>query len=56
VAVYEVKPAVDTLHGTYSRDFPPILTIDSGDTVRFTTLESRWNLEPPRDDESQRKF
>ena len=35
------------LHGYFSRDLPPILTIDSGDTVRFSTLNSRWIILPP---------
>lgn len=47
MAYYEVKPTPETLHGTYSREFPPILTIHSGDTVCFSTLDSRWHLEPP---------
>ena len=37
----------DTLHGTFSREYPPILTIDSGDTVLFRTLNAGWVLEPP---------
>lgn len=29
-----------TLHGHFSRDFPPVLTIDPGDTVTFRTLDA----------------
>ena len=47
MATYSIEPAPDTLHGTFSRDYPPILTIDSGDTVFFRTLNSGWVLEPP---------
>ena len=47
MATYHIEPAPDTLHGTFSRDYPPILTIDSGDTVLFRTLNSGWELEPP---------
>ncbi|WP_175639162.1 acetamidase/formamidase family protein [Metabacillus schmidteae] len=43
---YYVKPERSTLHGSFSRDYPPILTIDSGDTVRFSTLDALWGLEP----------
>ena len=47
MAAYTIEPARDTLHGTFSREYPPILTIDSGDTVLFRTLNSGWVLEPP---------
>jgi len=33
--IYDIKPSRDTLHGHFSRDLPPVLTIDAGDTVRF---------------------
>jgi len=47
MATYSIEPARDTLHGTFSREYPPILTIDSGDTVLFRTLNAGWVLEPP---------
>src|SRR6266567_3179121 len=47
MATYSIEPARDTLHGTFSREYPPILTINSGDTVLFRTLNSGWVLEPP---------
>jgi acetamidase/formamidase len=45
-----------TLHGHFSRDLAPVLTIDSGDTIAFSCLSSGWFLEPgakfePRDPE-----
>ncbi len=45
-----------TLHGHFSRDLAPILTIDSGDTVAFSCLDSAWHFAPgekfePRDEE-----
>jgi acetamidase/formamidase len=46
MAVYSVEPDRRTLHGAFSRDFAPILTIDPGDTVRFRTLDADWNLAP----------
>ncbi|SRR5579884_1671596 len=36
----------ETLHGHFSRDLPPVLTINAGDTVRTSTLASGWNVEP----------
>jgi acetamidase/formamidase len=59
MAIYTVEPERRTLHGHFSRDIPPILTIDSGDTVRFRTLDAGWNLEPRRTtnyDEQPAKF
>jgi acetamidase/formamidase len=47
MATYRIEPTPDTLRGTFSRDYPPILTIDAGDTVLFRTLNSGWALEPP---------
>jgi len=44
VAVYEIMPERATLHGHFSRDLPPCLTVQSGDTVRFRTLEANWTL------------
>ncbi len=46
-----------TLHGAFSRDRAPVLTIDSGDTVRFSTLDAGWNVEAPWANEGAgRKF
>ncbi|MBA2363974.1 MAG: acetamidase/formamidase family protein [Chloroflexia bacterium] len=44
--IHTLEPDERTLHGVFSRDFEPMLTIDSGDTVRFRTLDARWSLEP----------
>ncbi|MGH7921665.1 MAG: acetamidase/formamidase family protein [Candidatus Dormibacteraceae bacterium] len=43
---HHLKPARETLHGHFSPDLPPALTIDDGDVVEFTTLDARWNLAP----------
>jgi len=44
-----------TLHGHFSRDLTPVLTIESGDTVAFSCLDSGWHVAPgkkfePRDE------
>lgn len=36
----------DTLHGHFSHNLAPITTIESGDTVEYTTLDAGWGLEP----------
>lgn len=45
--MHTIEPERATLHGVFSRDLAPVLTIDSGETVRFRTLEAGWGLEPP---------
>jgi acetamidase/formamidase len=43
--IHTLEPERRTLHGHFSRDLPPVLTIDPGDTVRYRTLDSGWGLE-----------
>ncbi len=57
--MHEVTPSRRTLHGHFSAELDPVLTIDSGDTVRVETLDAGWNLEPRRSqvhDEHPRRF
>lgn len=42
---YYLKPERSTLHGVFSRDLPPALTVDSGDVVHIQTLDVSWGLE-----------
>lgn len=44
-----------TLHGHFSRDLPPVLTINSGDTVQYRLLDAGWGLEAPRLDGTERR-
>ncbi len=46
MATYTIVPERHTLHGQFSREFPPVLTIDPGDTVVFRTLDAGWHTEP----------
>jgi acetamidase/formamidase len=45
LATHSVEPTRETLHGHFSRDLPPVLTIDPGDTVRFRLLDAGWGME-----------
>jgi acetamidase/formamidase len=45
---HEIGPSRRTLHGHFSADLQPVVTIDPGDTVRFRTLDAWWQLEPRR--------
>lgn len=44
MATHALEPVEGVLHGSFSRDFAPVLTIDSGDHVVFRTLDVGWNL------------
>jgi len=50
-----LEPERKNLRGCFSREHAPILTIDSGDTVNFRTLDAGWGLEPWRGFEIQRR-
>ncbi len=65
MTMHTIEPERRTLHGHFSRDLEPILTIEPGDTVRYRTLDAGWNIgydherdEPirfePRDEERDR--
>lgn len=43
MTLHTIEPTKETLHGHYSRDLPPVLTIAPGDRVRFRTLEAGWS-------------
>jgi len=45
MATHKVEPNEDTLHGLFSRDLAPVLTIDPGDSVHFKTIDAEWGLE-----------
>jgi acetamidase/formamidase len=49
MTTHSITPHRDTLHGTFSRDWAPALTIEPGDTVVFTTLDARWTVGEPTD-------
>lgn len=55
MATYTIEPERRTLHGRFSREYPPVLTINSGDTVRYRTLDAGWGLEPRTSLSAQRK-
>jgi acetamidase/formamidase len=47
VAVHDLQTERRTLHGHFSLDLEPVLTIDPGDTVRFSTLDAGWGIGAP---------
>ena len=57
MTTYTIEPERAVLHGTFSREYSPVLTVDSGDTVRFRTLDAGWHLGPfSTQEEEARKF
>ena len=54
--LHEIPLERRTLHGHFSRDLRPVLTIDSGDTIAFSTLDAGWGLEPPTGGPRERAF
>jgi len=55
VTLHEIPLERRTLHGHFSPDLEPILTVDPGDTIAFATLDSGWHVTPgarfePRDE------
>jgi acetamidase/formamidase len=56
VALHEIQLERRTLHGHFSRDLEPILTVESGDSIGFACLNSGWRTAehevfPERDEE-----
>ena len=52
---HEIPLERRTLHGHFSRDLEPILTIESGDSIAFACPNASWRVTPeekfePRDD------
>lgn len=56
MGMHKIEPRRETLHGAFSRDLPPALSVDPGDTVVFSTLESGWGLEPSGENGERRRF
>ncbi len=46
MTTYTLEPDLRTLHGYFSAERAPLLTIDPGDSVSYRTLEAGWRIEP----------
>jgi acetamidase/formamidase len=46
VSSFSLEPDDRTLHGYFSSELPPVLTIDPGDSVRYRTLDAWWSSGP----------
>jgi acetamidase/formamidase len=47
--IHELPLERRTLHGYFSRELPPVLAVDPGDSVRFQALNSGWRWEADRE-------
>jgi len=52
--IHDIPLERPTVHGHFSPDLPPILTVDSGDSVRFATLDAGWGRDPPAPEAGER--
>jgi acetamidase/formamidase len=48
VTVHEIPLERRSLHGHFSRELEPVLTIESADTIAFACLDAGWHVEPGR--------
>ena len=46
MTLHHLYPERPTLHGHFSKNLAPVLSIEPGDTVRYRTLDAGWGLEP----------
>ena len=55
---HRLTPHRSTLHGTFSPQWSPVLSIAPGDSVEFETLDARWSIEshPQPDGSPARQF
>jgi acetamidase/formamidase len=56
MTIHYINSSAETLHGPFSRDRKPVLSIDSGDTVRYKTLDAGWGLEPFSENRTRKRF
>ena len=56
MTLHTLEPTRSNLHGHFSPDLAPVLAIDSGDVMRFRTLDAGWGLERPLTDGGTRRL
>jgi len=49
MALHEIPLERRTLHGHFSRDLEPVLTIEPGDAIVFSAPDAGWGIGAPRD-------
>ncbi len=56
MTTHKIEPVAGNVHGNFSKDIAPILTIHSGDTIEVRTLDAGWGLEAPKLDNTTKKI
>ncbi|HEV3311587.1 MAG TPA: acetamidase/formamidase family protein [Chloroflexota bacterium] len=46
MTTHTIDQVRETLHGHFSRDLKPVVTVDSGDTIICRTLDAGWHVGP----------
>jgi acetamidase/formamidase len=49
MALHEIPLERRTLHGHFSRDLEPLVTVESGDSIAFSAPDAGWGIGPPQD-------
>jgi acetamidase/formamidase len=55
VTTHEIPLERRTLHGHFSRELAPVVTIEPGDSIAFAAPDAGWGIGPPRDDGGTRE-
>ena len=53
--LHELPLERKNLHGHFSRELPPAVAIDPGDSVAFFVPDAGWGIGPPTDDKGTRE-
>jgi acetamidase/formamidase len=51
VLIHKIELKSEHLHGSFSRDYAPIITVSSGDSLHLTTTDIQWGYSPSREQE-----
>ncbi|MFE8699463.1 acetamidase/formamidase family protein [Cytobacillus sp. FJAT-54145] len=54
MTIHTIKTENKHIHGSFSKDYEPILTIKSGDTIRFNSLDIGWGYSSNKKEERKR--
>lgn len=49
--IHKLKLENQNLHGSFSKDYQPILTVDSGDSIHVTTPDIQWGYSPSKNED-----
>lgn len=49
--IHTLNTDKQNLHGSFSNNYQPVLTVDSGDSIRLKTLDIQWGYSPSKKEE-----